>query len=91
MKGEAGTKGDPGIAGPPGIPGEKGPKGDRGLMSSSGGMGTGDFPTAIIEGPPGPPGEKGSFKDFMPNILDCYNSKLQSYNYNIAISNLFTL
>ena len=24
-----------------------------------GGMGGGDFPTAIIEGPPGSPGEKG--------------------------------
>ena len=57
--GETGLKGDLGMAGPPGIPGEKGPKGDRGLMSSSGGIGTGDFPTAIIEGPPGPPGEKG--------------------------------
>jgi hypothetical protein len=66
MKGEGGMKGEPGIAGPPGIPGEKGPKGDRGLMSSSGGMGTGDFPTAIIEGPPG----FNAFKHFFLSVAD---------------------
>ena len=34
-----------------------------------GGMGGGDFPTAIIEGPPGPPGSKGDFTNNITLIV----------------------
>ena len=50
-------------------------QGDRGAQISAasmgmgmGGMGGGDFPTAIIEGPPGPPGSKGKYHCYKINM-----------------------
>ena len=43
-----------------------------------GGMGGGDFPTAIIEGPPGPPGSKGNFSSSIALIVTTMCQKTNS-------------